>query len=189
MPHFSRFDARFPSVGFVTWDEASLLYNYGLALKGRRMVEVGCWVGWSTVFLGLSGVELTVVDPLLEGAPQGDACRDSLARAGLSTRVQLVPGYSPKALIDLAAQGNRWDAFFIDGNHEDDAPLMDAKACTELAASDAIVLFHDLVQPNIAGALRWLLHHGWNCGIHRTALFMGVAWRGQLRRITVLDGR
>ena len=178
VPHTARIDARFPDVGLVTWDEASIIYSYGRMLRGKRFLEIGCWVGWSTVILGLSGVELTVIDPVLGGEPQGDACRVSIARAGLTGSVRLVPGCSPEAVAKLSSAGERWDGFFIDGDHVGDAPLRDAMVCAEVAGPNSIMLFHDLRLHNIGQALTWLEGHGWNCAAHYTSMFLGVAWRG-----------
>lgn len=183
VPHSARIDERFPTVGWVSWDEATLLYNYGNMFSGKKMLEIGCWVGWSTVALALSGLKLTVVDPVLENMPQGDACRDSLARARLMNSVDLVPGFSPAKVEQLSRQGESWDIFFIDGNHDGDAPLQDARMCAELAPEDSIILLHDLIQPNIAEALLWLQNNGWQCGVHYTSMFMGVAWRGNRKPI------
>ena len=178
IPHIGRIDRRFPVVGFVTADEGSLIYNYGKMLGGRRFLEIGCWVGWSTVILGLSGVQLTVIDPILGGDPEGEACRDSLERAGLKASVRLFAGNSPQLVTKLTDEGECWDGFFIDGNHEGDAPLRDAQACAKSAGPNSIIIFHDLIQPNIADDLKWLQSCGWSCGVHYTAMFVGVAWRG-----------
>jgi hypothetical protein len=178
VPHKGRRDSRFPGVGWLTWDEASLMYNYSRLLRGRNVLEIGCWVGWSTVAWALGGAQMTVVDPVLGGLPQGDSCRDSLRRAGLLDEVRLLPGYSPQSVYPLFEEGLQWNGFFIDGNHEGDGPLLDAKACHSGAAEDCIILFHDAVQPNICQALAWLGENGWECGMHYTSQFIGVAWRG-----------
>lgn len=182
--HTGRQDRRFPRTGLLTWDEATLMHNYGLKLRGRRMLEIGCWVGWSTVVVGLSGVDLTVIDPVLDGEPQGEACREAVASAGLGASVTLVPGFSPQAVTALGERGERWSAFFIDGNHEGEAPLHDARACLDVAEDDAIMLFHDAIQPNICAVLHWLKLQGWQCGMHYTSQFIGVAWRGSLQPLS-----
>ena len=59
-------DRRANSVGFLSRDEAHILYNTALQFKGKKALEIGCWLGWSACHLALAGVELDVVDPLLE---------------------------------------------------------------------------------------------------------------------------
>jgi hypothetical protein len=180
VPHITRQDRRFPGVGWLTIDEAVLMYNYGLQLPGKNVLEIGCWVGWSTVVWGLSGAVMTVVDPVLDGAPQGDACRDSLRRAGLIDRIRLIPGFSPAAVKPLMNEARAWNGFFIDGDHEGDAPLCDVQTCSRGAAADCLIVLHDAIQPNIANALSWLKENGWECGVHYTSQFLGVAWRGKM---------
>src|SRR4051794_36128079 len=53
VPHTCRRDHRFPVVGLLTWDEATILYNYGLKFKDKPFLEIGCWVGWSTVAVAM----------------------------------------------------------------------------------------------------------------------------------------
>jgi hypothetical protein len=57
------------------------------------------------------------------------------------------------------------------------------QACLECASQDAVVLFHDAIQPNVCDALAWLERQGWQSGMHYTAQFIGVAWRGSARPI------
>ncbi|WP_204249752.1 hypothetical protein [Gemmata sp. SH-PL17] len=48
-------DRRAPHIGFVSRDEAAILYNTALRFRGRRALEIGCWLGWSTCHLALGG--------------------------------------------------------------------------------------------------------------------------------------
>lgn len=182
IPHYARQDRRFEQAGILlsSWDEATLLYNYGLRNGGKTMLEIGSWVGWSTVALAMSGLKLVVVDPVFDGMPQGDACKDALKTAKVEERVELIGGYSPLALAPLKETGCTWPLFFIDGDHEGDAPKLDTEACLEMAESDALILFHDLMRPNLCEVLASLRSRGWNVGVHYTANFVGVAWRGKM---------
>src|SRR5437016_3904232 len=56
-------DRRAPEVGFLSRDEAVLLYNLALPFKGEPALEIGCWMGWSTCHLALAGLALDVIDP------------------------------------------------------------------------------------------------------------------------------
>lgn len=179
VPHTGRYDRRFPSVGLLTYDEATILYNYGLQFRNGNVVEIGCWVGWSTAAWAMSGAQLVVIDPVLDGMPQGHSCRASLQRANASDKVEFVGEYSHIAMPALAAAGRRASAIFIDGDHEGDAPLRDCVEALNVADDDCVIILHDLVQPNIPPALHWLRQNGWSCGIHYTSQFLGVAWRGR----------
>lgn len=184
VPHNWYVDRRSPTVGFLSRDEAHLLYNLALAFQGKPALEIGCWMGWSACHLALAGVQLDVVDPLLNDPGVHQTVSDSLTSAGVRDRVNLVPGYSPQAVQALAAQRQQpWSLIFIDGNHERPGPLEDAMACAQLAAPDAAIVFHDLASPDVAEGLEYLRQQGWNTMVYQTMQIMGVAWRGQVQPV------
>ena len=184
IPHNWYIDQRYPEVGFINRDEAHIIYNSALLFKGKRGLEVGCWMGWSACHIGLAGVELDVIDPILEKPEFFQSVRDSLKRAGVLSSVRLIPGYSPEKVEELAKQEHRrWAFMFIDGNHESPYPLNDVKACEPFAEDDALILFHDLVSPGVAEGLEYLKRKGWNVMLYHTMQIMGVAWRGNVEPI------
>jgi predicted O-methyltransferase YrrM/SAM-dependent methyltransferase len=181
-------DRRANSVGFLSRDEAHILYNTALQFKGKKALEIGCWLGWSACHLALAGVELDVVDPLLEREDIRQSVIDSIQGAlnasGVQTSVELIPGYSPQRVEELAAQFNRkWSLIFIDGEHENEGPLNDAIACEKLAEEDAIILFHDLAAPAVAQGLDYLKQRGWQTVVYQTMQIMGAAWRGNVEPV------
>jgi hypothetical protein len=126
----------------------------------------------------LGGAELTVIDPVLGGEPQGDACRDAVSRAGLTEAIRLHAGFSPEAINEIPVPEGGWAGFFIDGNHDGDGPMKDVAKCDQCAARDCIILLHDVVLSTVSPALQWLGNRGWNIAIHNTTQVVGVAWRG-----------
>ena len=181
-------DRRANSVGFLSRDEAHILYNTALQFKGKKALEIGCWLGWSACHLALAGVELDVVDPLLEREDIRQSVIDSIQGAlnasGVQTSVTLAPGYSPQRVEELANQFNRkWSLIFIDGEHENEGPLNDAIACEKLAEEDAIILFHDLAAPDVAEGLDYLKQRGWQTVVYQTMQIMGAAWRGNVEPV------
>jgi len=184
IPHNWYVDQRQPTVGFLSRDEAQILYNLALQFEGKRALEIGCWVGWSACHLALAGVELDVVDPLLERPEFFETVQASLTAAGVSDRVNLVPGYSPQAVQQLAQQAQRqWALIFIDGNHEAPGPLEDAIACAQYAAPDALIVFHDLASPEVSAGLDYFKQQGWQTLVYQTMQIMGIAWRGNVHPI------
>jgi hypothetical protein len=179
VPHNFRSDRRSPFVGFVSRDEAHILYNTALAYRGNRALEIGCWMGWSACHLAAAGVALDVIDPLLAHPDIDRSVRISLTAAGVHQRVRLLPDSSPAAVLRLhQAEALRWGLIFIDGNHDRPGPLQDAIAAHQVAADDALVLFHDLVSPEVAEGLDYLRDQGWQTMLYQTVQIMGVAWRG-----------
>ena len=125
--HTQEFDSRFPAVGLATKDESLLLYNLCGQFQGQDMLEIGCWIGWSTLVLAMGGVRLTVIDPVLGETAPGETCRQAIKEAGLADSVKFIGGFSPQEVTKLNAQGYTWSLCFIDGNHDGDAPLLDAQ--------------------------------------------------------------
>ncbi|BBD57757.1 macrocin-O-methyltransferase domain-containing protein [Nostoc sp. HK-01] len=184
IPHNWYVDQRQPSIGFLSRDEAHIVYNTALQFKGKRALEIGCWLGWSACHLALAGVELDVVDPLLDRQDIHDSVRNSLQAAGIFDSVNLVAGYSPQKVDELAQQLQRkWSLIFIDGDHEAPGPLNDAIACEQLAEPDALILFHDLNSPDVAQGLDYFKQKGWNTMVYQTMQIMGVAWRGNVEPV------
>ena len=188
VPHNWYVDGRVPSVGFLSRDEAHILYNTALQFTGKKALEIGCWLGWSACHLALAGVQLDVVDPLLEREDIRQSVIDSIQGAlnasGVQTTVELIPGYSPQRVVEYAALFNRkWSLIFIDGKHEGDGPLNDAIACEKLAEKNAIILFHDLAAPDVTKGLDYLKARGWHTVIYQTMQIMGAAWRGNVEPV------
>jgi predicted O-methyltransferase YrrM len=177
-------DRRAPAVGFLNRDEVHILYNMALKFRGQPALEIGCWLGWSTCHLALAGVRLDVIDPVLERHDFYASVTASLDAAGVRDAVNLVSGFSPQKVHELAAQRKtKWSLFFIDGDHEAPHPIQDAIACAACAASDALLLFHDLVSPDVAQALDHLQDNGWNTKVYQTTQIMGAAWRGNVQPV------
>ncbi len=170
-------DQRMPNTGFLSRDEAILLYNLALPFAGKRALEIGCWMGWSACHLAAAGVLLDVVDPVLARADFQQSVSDSLKRVPNMQKVNLVPAYSPQCIPQIA-NGKRWSFFFIDGNHFAPYPVFDAAVCAEYAEADALVVFHDLTSPDVAHGLDYFKARGWKTRVYNTMQIMGVAWRG-----------
>ena len=184
VPHNWYVDRRTPTIGFVSRDEAAILYNTTLRMGGRPCLEIGCWRGWSTVHIALAGSHLDCVDPLLADPETRREVAATLARAGVTDRVSLVGARSPKGVEELALHtGRRWSFAFIDGDHTGDAPLADAEVVHRFAAEDAVVILHDLAAPEPAAALAYLRERGWSTAIYQTMQILGVATRGACRPV------
>lgn len=182
VPHNFRSDRRAPDVGFVSRDEAHILFNAALLWPNVPALEIGCWMGWSACHLALAGLTLDVIDPLLAHPDIGRSVRTSLIAANVLHRVRLIPDTSPEAVLRLhQGESRRWGFIFIDGNHDRPGPLNDAIVAHQVAADDALVLFHDLASPDVAEGLDHLRAQGWNTMIYQTVQIMGVAWRGKAR--------
>jgi glycosyltransferase involved in cell wall biosynthesis len=181
VPHIWYVDERFPLMGFLNRDEATLLHNIALQFAGKRALELGSWLGWSTCHLALAGVVLDVIDPSHDDPSLRASIDGSLALCGVSDRVSLLGGRSPES---ISAVGHKWSLFFIDGDHEEPAPLRDTIASLPYAADDCAFVFHDLASPSVAAGLRFLAEKGFHVVVYQTAQIMGLAWRGNVTPVT-----
>jgi predicted O-methyltransferase YrrM len=174
-------DSRDPQIGFINRDEAAILYSNARLFSGKRGLEIGAWRGWSTCHLLVSGLaSLHVVEPLLKEAEWNREFAATIAGAGGADRVILVPGVSPEEVVRLGEAGARWSFAFIDGDHDGDAPRIDALTSARFLEPTAMALLHDLASPHVSAALRALDEAGWRTMIYQTAQIMGVAWRGEV---------
>jgi hypothetical protein len=187
IPHNWYVDKRYPYIGFANRDEAHILYNTALIFRGKNALEIGCWMGWSACHLALGGVNLDVIDPILEKPEIRQSVIESLqgviSHENLQSLIILHSGYSPGKVEELGLQGKRWSLIFIDGEHGAPGPLNDAIVCEKYAEQDAMILFHDLIAPDVAAGLFYLREKGWQTMIYQTMQIMGVAWRGNVEPI------
>jgi hypothetical protein len=145
------------------------------------------------VHLALAGIHLDVIEPQLSQDPRILlSVIEALRRADVQKNVNLVPGYSPSAIDSLVAKSTsrngvqdpnaapiKWSLIFIDGNHDGEAPLEDAKSAEVHAADDALIVFHDLAFPDVARGWRYFVDRpGWKTRIYNTQQIIGIAWRG-----------
>ena len=64
--HVWRVDRRLTNTGFISRDEAAVLYGNAKLFSGKRALEIGALRGWSTVHLLAAGVaSLDVIEPHL----------------------------------------------------------------------------------------------------------------------------
>ena len=185
-PHIWRTDTRSqrPQIGVLSYEEAAILYNFGRSMAGQRGLEIGCHLAWSTAHLVATGMDMDVIDPALGDAQHEQQVRESITAAtgadGLA-RSHLHPGFSP-GLIDLARvrRPEPWSFAFIDGFHDQGAPLRDAKAIVPHMAHDAMIFFHDLICPDVHEGVTYMEERGWNIRLLNTSQVMAVAWRGNV---------
>ncbi len=181
VPHTWYVDDRFPLMGFMNRDEATLLHNIALQFRRKRVLEIGSWLGWSTCHIAMAGTFVDVIDPAHSDPEFRSIVEESLARCGVSARVRLTGGRSPDNVHELAAVADRkWSLIVIDGDHEGSAPLRDTVACLPFADADCAFVFHDLASPDVAAALRFLEGQDFKILVYQTAQVMGIAWRGKV---------
>jgi len=177
-------DRRWPSIGFLDRDEAHILYNSALQFRHKRALEIGCWLGWSACHIAMAGMDIDVIDPLLADSGVQESVTASLCGVSASCDIVLVPGKSPEAVLAIGGEEHRkWSFIFIDGDHRHPSPVLDAHAASAFAEENALILFHDVVCPDVGKALEHLKTEGWNIVLYQTMQMMAGAWRGSAKPI------
>lgn len=168
------------NIGVLSADEGAVLYNAALPFKGKRGLEIGCHMAFSTAHLLKAGLDLDVIDPALGDPAHLAAVLNNLAGAVPNSEPRLHAGFSP-GIVGLAHTARRrikWSFAFIDGLHDGTAPLDDARAVAPFMADTAAVMFHDLACPYVAQGLQYYSDAGWQTKIYETMQVMGIAWQG-----------
>lgn len=151
----------------VTHDERRYLFELAKQLsQGQTVLEIGCYAGGSTLFLGRgaeqSGAQVYSIDPfdafpelqkehgdgseyldMMSKKPSKEKVAANLKKGGLDNTVTLIKGYS-------TGVANSWDKgkvhfLWIDGHHEE--ADKDFYAWRDHLAKDALVAFHDSAYP------------------------------------------
>lgn len=124
-------------------------------LRARYVVELGCYVGWTSAHLALglrsSGGQLWCVDaePRFLGAAERN-----LSRLGLADRVTFLRGLSLDAAL-LAQLPLEIDLVFIDTSHEYQPTLDEIATYSRRLARGGCIVLHDTVsQDGCRRALR-----------------------------------
>ncbi len=186
VPHIWRTDMRssVPLIGCLSVEEAQILYNNALQFAGKRGLEIGCHMGWSTAHILSAGIHLDVIDPRLTEDAHGPDVNASLSRVPTTGSFRLWAGFSPSIVEPVAALSDEPFSFaFIDGNHDGEGPRLDAEAVAPHCAETALIMLHDLVAPAVSSGLHWLGDNGWNVRVYNTMQVMGVAWRGDCQPV------
>lgn len=183
-PHIFRVDGRnekpFP-IGYASYEEAVCLHNLALLFKGKRGLEIGSHFGWTSAHLRAAGLEMDFVDIAFADEGRRQQVESTLNQIENPLPFRLWGDPSPKCIPQVRGAGDDPFSFaFVDGNHDGDAPKVDALAVLEQCAEDAVVVFHDLTSPDVAAGLKEMAKAGWNVTIFKTMQVLGVAWRGNV---------
>ena len=129
----------------VTENEAYALTDLA---RGKTVLELGAWTGFSTVVLASVAERVTSVD-----WHQGDdhagridtweSFTANLARYGVAGRVEVIRGRFENELPVLAGHGRQFDGCFLDAQHDYDSVVRDVGLALPLLKPGAFFAFHD----------------------------------------------
>jgi predicted O-methyltransferase YrrM len=172
-PAFGRaLDSALEIDGFTSPVELSLLYHLALATEAGAVVEVGSYLGRSTVVLARAAADrgrgpVVAVDPhqgelgVANTKPRDTKAEflQNLERAGVGSHVRMMQ-------MTAAEAASRWDGdgvglLFVDGLHTREAVLEDTRGWVPFLMPDACVVFDDfLSSKGVRTAVRELRSDG-----------------------------
>jgi predicted O-methyltransferase YrrM len=132
--------------GWLSKREADLLYAAAKRTPADgHIVEVGSFRGRSTTLLAHTGREVTAIDPLCLGTVDADGY--TITEDDRAALAALVDRFDNLDWLRCEASDTRLykpiDLLYIDGNHQDDAPLNDFRHFQPLLKRGSYVAFHD----------------------------------------------
>lgn len=144
----------------------------GLALSelssGKSVLEIGSFCGLSTICMAQTAAVVHSVDPFdcratfhAGSGSTRDEFQGNIARYGVSDVVKVHEGTSEIALQRL--QPKSIDLVFIDGSHNREAVLFDAKVAKHVLRSGGLAAFHDYkskYDPEVVEAVDHLIANG-----------------------------
>lgn len=146
-----------------------ILYALAVGADARRVLEIGCDDGTSTLALLKAAFEIdghvTSID--LVETPVATAI---ITRLGLQERWTLLRGNSHDILPDLRRDEREFDLILVDGDHTYAGARADVRNAAAMLKWDGILLFHDSNMMNADG--------GPGCGVVPHLLLRGTNWQG-----------
>lgn len=123
-------------------------------LKGREnllALEIGTFEGRSALWLlenilTASSARLVCIDPFLGKASSAkDVFLSNLELGGYQHKTEVIAGFSQDVLPEFKPE--QFDLIYIDGNHEGEQILSDAKMCWALLKPSGLLIFDDYKWP------------------------------------------
>jgi predicted O-methyltransferase YrrM len=158
--------------GWLGRGEAESLFEFAGAVRaGYDVVEVGSYLGRSTAFLALGvgpGCTVHSVDPHtgdrsqveqgLQGIDTSQQFERNMAAMGVKDKVEAHVMISVEAA--KCYRGRPVGLLFVDGWHTEQAVYEDGHAWFAHMASDALVAFDDIADPEVARGVHRLVEDG-----------------------------
>jgi len=169
--------AREPECGFLTHDEAAILYNVALRFRGpldSLWLVIGGAAGWSAFHLSAAACNVVALDPLYRDFEMMSRARANVGSAHVIFCYESSDEYLAAHKCDPPFQG-----VLIDGDHSAPQPLNDAKNAAANLSECGVIVLHDVLGGPVQEAVIWLLDNGFKARIYWTPHVMAVCWRGE----------
>jgi predicted O-methyltransferase YrrM len=128
----------------ITRRESNLIADL---TAGKHVLEIGSYLGYSTVWMALNGATVVAVDPheWMDSRLEYEA---NLRRYNI-TRIETIYALSQDA-VGMLPRG-AFDAAFIDGDHSYENATFDLRLARDVVRSGGWILAHDYTFPGYNG--------------------------------------
>ena len=109
----------------VSAQHGKLLYLLATASRATRVLEIGTLAGYSTINLARAVGPAGRVVTLEYEPAHAEVARQSLARAGVADRVEVIVGAALDTLPSLGERGEVFDLTFIDADKENNVAYVE----------------------------------------------------------------
>lgn len=148
--------------GWLSQDEGKVLANLA---QGKTVLEIGSYCGLSTICLAQTADTVHVVDTFMgtnTTKPQYTLPKfvENLSRYDVAQKVRVYEGTSATMVPGMT---DRFDLAFIDGSHDYEAVLQDARLATMVLKPGGLLAFHDYqrpIDPEVTKAVDELISRG-----------------------------
>ena len=129
----------------VTANESQALADLA---RGKVVLELGAWFGYSTIVLASVAERVTSVDWHMGDDHAGitdtwEIFCFNIQRYGVANRIEAIRERFEDALPPLAEQGRKFDGMFLDAHHAEESVDRDLGLALPLMKPGAFVAFHD----------------------------------------------
>ncbi len=166
-----------PECGFMTHDEAAILYNCGERAPGE-WVDIGARLMWTSSYLAYALRFVLSVDPAFKNPAFRSRAAENLWLLDQHELIYLFPMTSKEFFAGPVNTFNCISGVCIDGNHDRPEPLNDAKGALAHLPETGVIVFHDFWGDPIREGVNYLLDRGLKCRVYDTPNGMAVCWRG-----------
>lgn len=159
----------YKNCGMWTHDEAAILWNVALGVRDKRALDIGCHTGWTTIHMGVPGMSIAAIDPMIRVPEFHQRFVENGAQAavGYQTSEQYFAPLSERAKFGLIC---------IDGDHSPGKPLEDASNAAAHLADDGVIILHDGTGAPVQEAV-WRLHdQGFHVRAYNTPHLVFCCW-------------
>jgi predicted O-methyltransferase YrrM len=129
----------------VTPNESEALADLA---RGKTVLEMGAWYGYSTIVLASVAERVTSVDWHMGDDHAGtydtwEIFSFNIIRYGVAARVEAIRERFEDILPQMAEQGRKFDGCFLDAHHSEESVTRDIGLALPLLNHGAFMAFHD----------------------------------------------